>query len=627
MARIVQSTLPLRRFFSTDPAKVIKIPPRIERGPTDILKALAATVGRDPTAPHYKFVDDPGLEPLGNVMRRTYALSKEQGRRAARYFLVNYPHLFYRDDAEPKISAFNPPEKVTEGVKCVEEDIIMSIQGNQVANAIQCYKNCIEQKVPVSSETQLMLLELCCFSNSKDVEYEWSEERWYLGGQQDHKDIWLEDSFADSLFKTLGENEATLNAMICGLVKHGSYDRAYSLYERAKELGLPISSSTYNALILTAPSLSQSGDGRWERILEILEHMKRHQVRPDLDTFTNILCVLSRTSMWRESQSIALRTFNEMHSLKIAPSLASYYFIIRIFTESRVSPPEPEILYSIINQLKSRLKKPDDGDSGKLVVSHLKDGTFFPIAMKSANSMLHNLDLATEIHEILVANPHLMDSAMSEMNYYREFFSLLTKTASLDQLMKIYDELVPHTFVPDANLYADILNAVFLYDQIHLVPRLWTDIAFFGVSNHSIELLRHLMENLTRQPASEAQYDDLQKVVKDIDSKIEELKVKSVTDKDLLRNLILKFYVINSRLEEAESVFTQLSEEDAIIETDLIEKFVTSALEQGDSSKIVFGLKMAHLVDNKSSFSIISNSLDKISKEDPNYETIKELVK
>lgn len=32
----------------------ISPPPRIPRGPTDILQALAATVGSDPTAAHYK---------------------------------------------------------------------------------------------------------------------------------------------------------------------------------------------------------------------------------------------------------------------------------------------------------------------------------------------------------------------------------------------------------------------------------------------------------------------------------------------------------------------------------------------------------------------------------------------
>lgn len=59
----------------------IEIPNRIERSPTDLLQALASTVGRDPTAPHYKYHDDPYLIPMSNVAKRTYSLSKEAGRK------------------------------------------------------------------------------------------------------------------------------------------------------------------------------------------------------------------------------------------------------------------------------------------------------------------------------------------------------------------------------------------------------------------------------------------------------------------------------------------------------------------------------------------------------------------
>ncbi|KAL1436534.1 hypothetical protein MTO96_049632 [Rhipicephalus appendiculatus] len=43
--------------------QTIVIPKRIPRGPTDILKALASTVQRDFTAPHYKYHDDPFFIP------------------------------------------------------------------------------------------------------------------------------------------------------------------------------------------------------------------------------------------------------------------------------------------------------------------------------------------------------------------------------------------------------------------------------------------------------------------------------------------------------------------------------------------------------------------------------------
>ena len=49
LARLLPS-----RPCSSLPQPEVVIPPRVERGPTDILKALAGTVARDYTAPHYK---------------------------------------------------------------------------------------------------------------------------------------------------------------------------------------------------------------------------------------------------------------------------------------------------------------------------------------------------------------------------------------------------------------------------------------------------------------------------------------------------------------------------------------------------------------------------------------------
>lgn len=72
---------PLKRFDSTaSTTKEIVIPKRIQRSPTDILYALSATVGNDPTAAHYKYHDDPYLYPMSNSNKRIYALSQESGR-------------------------------------------------------------------------------------------------------------------------------------------------------------------------------------------------------------------------------------------------------------------------------------------------------------------------------------------------------------------------------------------------------------------------------------------------------------------------------------------------------------------------------------------------------------------
>lgn len=72
----------------------IEIPNRIHRGPVDILNALSATIGTDPTAAHYKYHDDPYLIPTSTVGKRTYAMAQEAGRKAARWICQEHPELF-----------------------------------------------------------------------------------------------------------------------------------------------------------------------------------------------------------------------------------------------------------------------------------------------------------------------------------------------------------------------------------------------------------------------------------------------------------------------------------------------------------------------------------------------------
>ncbi|KAG0712519.1 Protein PTCD3, mitochondrial [Chionoecetes opilio] len=79
----------------------IDVPRRIQRSHTDILKALASTVGVDTTGPHYKYSDDPYLAPHSNLTKRSYALSKEAGRKAARWVREEHPKLFSHRPEDP----------------------------------------------------------------------------------------------------------------------------------------------------------------------------------------------------------------------------------------------------------------------------------------------------------------------------------------------------------------------------------------------------------------------------------------------------------------------------------------------------------------------------------------------
>ena len=110
--RLQQPRLALSSFrlYSSAGPGQIEIPARVERGPTDILEALAGTVGKDFTAPHYRYHDDPWLIPYKLDNKRAYTLSKESGRKAAKFIMNQHPDLFEhnRIEADPPATAFQP---------------------------------------------------------------------------------------------------------------------------------------------------------------------------------------------------------------------------------------------------------------------------------------------------------------------------------------------------------------------------------------------------------------------------------------------------------------------------------------------------------------------------------------
>lgn len=83
-----------RLSSTTSGSEEIKIPNRIQRSPTDILRALSQTVGQDPTAAHYKYHDDPYLIPMSNIGKRTFAMAQESGRKSAKWIRQENSNLF-----------------------------------------------------------------------------------------------------------------------------------------------------------------------------------------------------------------------------------------------------------------------------------------------------------------------------------------------------------------------------------------------------------------------------------------------------------------------------------------------------------------------------------------------------
>lgn len=82
---VQSSTVAAKQTSIADDLPKIVIPKKVNRGPTDLLYTLSKTVGRDPTAAHFKYHDDPYLTPTTLYAREQYALSFESGKATAQW--------------------------------------------------------------------------------------------------------------------------------------------------------------------------------------------------------------------------------------------------------------------------------------------------------------------------------------------------------------------------------------------------------------------------------------------------------------------------------------------------------------------------------------------------------------
>ena len=191
----------------------IVVPKKKKRDSLTVLRALASTVTRDPGAPHYKYTDDPFLIPTSSLAKRSNALSKESGRRAARYILENYAQWFNENPAEPPVEAFMPPRLDYVYTEPSEAALLERIEKRRVKDAIEVYKKMKQNQSDPSQDTCRQLLELLCVYNSQDPPAPMMEEEFYF-----RKDLgfevkrptktWKDGGMAERVFDELAEKTA-----------------------------------------------------------------------------------------------------------------------------------------------------------------------------------------------------------------------------------------------------------------------------------------------------------------------------------------------------------------------------------------------------------------------------------
>ncbi|GFT27880.1 protein PTCD3 homolog, mitochondrial [Trichonephila clavipes] len=567
----------------------IVIPYRIERGPTDILKALASTVSKDHTAAHYKYEDDPYFIPSSNITKRAFALSKESGRKAARYFLENYPELFKCNKSVPHIKAFDPPVVYTEENVTSVEVLKDCIREHNVDQSVNVYNILKKKGIAVSQDMKQDLLELLCFYNSTQLSPDdYFEERFYSrvdprGGK------WNTKGMAEQLFKEMEQDSRAFSTMIAGASKFNNADRATSLFAELKEKGLPATTEAYNGLLSVSTYVKENSEMRWEYALQLLGMMSTEGLKPNLYTMNAMLALLSQNSRWRRSLQLSLRVLAEMRKLKIEPSLGTYYYLLTTFCSNDIS--KVNVLYEIMNQVEGK----------EFEIRHPADVSFFTTAMELCFKGTMDKDLGHRIHNLLEFknNCKLLGNALSESLYFKFYLRLLCKLEDIDKLMEIYEKYVPNTYTPEPSVTLAFIEAIHLNGAYQYLPKMCSDVLFFEQTERE-NILTALMDAAACMKHDEKTQTDLVNMVWNI---LEKINIRTQSRRlpfdwtgVLLGNFLVTF-INGSDIEKAWAIIKKLKdEENSIIgypDVDCLLKFCELSLEKEDYSKLAYCIKYA----------------------------------
>lgn len=496
----------------------VTVPKRIPRSSTDILRALASTVQQDVSAPHYKYHDDPYLIPMSNVGKRTFALAKESGRKAAKWIRSQHPEFFQHRVADPPIKDYFPREVYTEESN-VDADILKTlIEDCRVSDAITVYQLLENAGKDIPASIKQAFLELLCFFNCEEAHPEdLIEEHWFRQGPRGFarlRKTWKDNGLAEKIFNSLESPDASAYcALIQGMTRFYQVERAWQLYQEMLEKGMPLTVEAYNSLIRVSNFLRESSELRWKLIEELLTAMSKQGLVPNVGTLNAVLEVISSMSSQKIAKTYALQILSEFTRINIEPSLASYYYLLMIFCKER--GPVSGILSDIMNHIENK----------EFTVRHPKDTFFFVTAMDVCRNHLQDKELAYRVDKFLHRgnNYDLIGDSYKESIYYRHFFALLCVSEPLEVLMEYYNKLIPNIYIPEPSVMEELIKAVDLSGQVEHLPRVWSDMVSFDHIDRE-NLITNLLESMSKNlpPVDSSTAVQFADVAWDIFNKFEE---------------------------------------------------------------------------------------------------------
>ncbi|XP_017001140.2 small ribosomal subunit protein mS39 [Drosophila takahashii] len=577
----------------------IEIPNRIERSPTDLLQALAATVGRDHTAPHYKYHDDPFLIPMSNAAKRTYALSKESGRKAAKWIKEEHRDLFMHQEAQPAIEKFAPSMVYTEDSQVEESSLRQLIAQGELKDAVLVYDLLVKKGTTISADLKQSLLELVCFHNNQDpLPEEYIEERWFMQNNRRRErtgKTWKDGDLAEKLYSEIEpKTPQSYASLIRGMAKYLQCERAYALLQEAGEKRIQLDTNTFNSIIQIVSFLKDTAEQRWQLCTELLQEMSQQKLRPNLATLNAVLQCISTFGNFKLARTAALQVLPEFKQLGVSPSLGTYYYLLIIFCRER--GPVSHVIVDILNDIAGK----------EFEIQHPQDTYFFATAMDVCRNHLHDKSLAKKVDELLHTgkNYDLIGDSFKESIYYRNYLALLCQTESIDDFMLTYDLLVPNIYIPEPGIMEEILRAIEINGGVEHVPRIWSDMVVFDHTHRESLLLcvlRILVDNKPNldSPTQQQLPEQGAKVALDMYEKIEDSirRLRKVSFTGQMLGDILTLLVRGGNYEKAVEVFAHIDKNQHRIPgtpaESALQEFVEASVQEKSPSQALVALQYA----------------------------------
>ncbi|XP_077588759.1 small ribosomal subunit protein mS39 [Stigmatopora nigra] len=578
----------------TDPTEPIIIPRKKEWSKESVLKALAMTVRSDPTAYPYQFQDDAYLSPRTSAEFKLYSLSQESGRSAAKYFINTYPKFFTKDFAEPHIPCLMPDTVTLRLDEMSEEALKERISLRKVKLAVDMYDQLLQAGLSVSMDTTHNLLDLICLYCDRDpvqedamqtedaMEEPVGEARKRKGKFRRASDLlkltWRENNNAERIFNLLPEKDTQCySALIRGMVKHGAYAKAFSVYTDLLNNRMTGDIHIFNALIIAAPDVRDKYAERCELITTILNQMSQQKIQPNLHTFNSVLKALRRCGS--VAKSVALQTVSEMTTLRIAPSLATFHHLLGIFYKSgTIRQGDADILQEIMSEVAGKSFTCQDPD----------DVQFFTSAMRVCLEF-KDLELGYKVHSLVEVgeNWRLLGDSYQRNIYYGRFFNLLCMMEHIDVVLKWFKELVPSLHYPNAQALTELLQALDTDSRLDMLPTIWKDIKSLGHDN-KLDLIEELLNLMAREKHSPEVQESFATCALEIKKAFDTNRSKiSLEWNTATLSHITSLLLRANMIQEAWKMLELFREKNRVPSGDLLEDFLSLCRSEGCAQKAV----------------------------------------